>query len=270
MNLAGANWAVITGSSDGLGKAYANELAEKGFNLVLISRTKSKLENVKNEIIKKYPKTEVKIIVFDFGKSSFSDYEKEIFPILDNLDIGILVNNVGQMHKYPDYFHLFLGGPEKVAELATVNTIPCSILTSKILPKMVERKKGIIVNISSASCYHEMAKWSLYCGTKRFIKHFSACLHKEYAPLGITVQAVCPMFVVSNMTHYQATKSILSPEVLVASAIKTIGHTSETTGHIIHEIQALGFAFPSFFVDPFISILSKTQKQEILAQQKTK
>lgn len=70
------------------------------------------------------------------------------------------------------------------------------------------------------------------------------------------------------MTHYSVTKSILSPEGLAASAIKTIGHTSETTGSLIHELQALGFAFPSFFVDPFISILSKTQKREILAKQK--
>uniref|UniRef100_A0AC35GSF8 Uncharacterized protein n=1 Tax=Panagrolaimus sp. PS1159 TaxID=55785 RepID=A0AC35GSF8_9BILA len=263
----GANWAIITGSSDGLGKAYANELAKNGFNLVLISRTLSKLKNVKNEINEKYSEIQVKIIAFDFGKSLFKDYEKDIFPILDKLDIGILVNNVGQMHKYPDYFHLFLGGPEKVAELVTVNTLPCTILTSKILSKMVERKSGIIINISSASGYHEMAKWSIYSGTKRFIKHFSACLHKEYSSLGITIQAICPMFLATNMTHYSVTKTILSPEALAESAIKTLGHTSETAGSIIHELQSIGLSFPSFFVDPFISILSKTQKQEILEQQ---
>ena len=78
------------------------------------------------------------------------------------------------------------------------------------------------------------------------------------------------MFLATNMTHYTVTNTILSAQDLAASAIKTVGHVSETTGCLIHELQALGFAFPSFFVDPFISLLSKTQKQEILTkQQKT-
>ena len=73
------------------------------------------------------------------------------------------------------------------------------------------------------------------------------------------------------MTHYKVpTKAILSAEDLAASAIKTIGHVSETAGCLIHEVQALGFAFPSFFVDPFVAILSKTQKKEILEMEKEK
>ena len=88
--LAGADWAIVTGSSDGIGKAYAKELAARGFNLVLISRTQSKLENVQKEILKEYPKVQVKILAFNFGHSLFKDYEAEIFPRLENLDIGVL------------------------------------------------------------------------------------------------------------------------------------------------------------------------------------
>ncbi|KOX77987.1 Inactive hydroxysteroid dehydrogenase-like protein 1 [Melipona quadrifasciata] len=95
------NWAVVTGSTDGIGKAYAKELASRGINLVLISRNLEKLEKTKSEITQENPTIEVKIIVADFSKG------KEIFEKLaeqlKDIPIGILVNNVGLMYNYPMY-----------------------------------------------------------------------------------------------------------------------------------------------------------------------
>ncbi|KAE9555807.1 hypothetical protein FO519_001021 [Halicephalobus sp. NKZ332] len=262
--LAGGNWAVITGSSDGIGKAYAVEFAKRGFNLILISRTGSKLEEVRKSILRCYPLVEVRIIVFDFSTASYDDYERSIFKEIGDLNIGVLVNNVGQMHKYPDMLHDYPGGPSAVFQLTTVNAVPLTTLTAKVIPQMVERKAGIIINLASAAGYYEMARWSVYSASKRFVKHFSSCLHKEYSKYGVTIQSVCPMFVATKMTHYPAGGCVYPPEKLIEVAMKTIGHTPETAGCLYHELQLFGFAFPAHFVDPFIKLLSLTQKKEIL------
>uniref|UniRef100_A0A914CI72 Uncharacterized protein n=1 Tax=Acrobeloides nanus TaxID=290746 RepID=A0A914CI72_9BILA len=88
--LAGATWAVVTGSTDGIGKSYATELAKKGFNVVLISRDQSKLENVKAEIQEKATNVEIKTIQFDFTNPNLADYEERIVRKLNELDVGIL------------------------------------------------------------------------------------------------------------------------------------------------------------------------------------
>ena len=88
--LAGGNWAIITGSSDGIGKAYAVEFAKRGFNLILISRTGSKLEEVRKDILNCCPLVEVKTIVFDFSTASYDEYEELIFKTVEGLKIGVL------------------------------------------------------------------------------------------------------------------------------------------------------------------------------------
>uniref|UniRef100_A0AC34RIC1 Uncharacterized protein n=1 Tax=Panagrolaimus sp. JU765 TaxID=591449 RepID=A0AC34RIC1_9BILA len=108
--LAGTNWAVITGSTDGIGKVYALELAKQGFDIILISRTQSRLETTKNEIIENYPKIKVEMIVFDFCQDDVKVYNSQLFEKLKKIDIGILVNNVGMAYDYPDILHEVHGG----------------------------------------------------------------------------------------------------------------------------------------------------------------
>ena len=88
--LAGAKWAVVTGSTDGIGKAYAFELAKKNFNLVLISRSIDKLNEVSKEITQKFDHIQVKTIAFDFTNTNLADYEATIFSVLGELEVGLL------------------------------------------------------------------------------------------------------------------------------------------------------------------------------------
>ena len=88
--LAGTPWALVTGSTDGIGKAYAIELAKKGFNLVLISRSAEKLEAVSSEIRTLALSIDVRTITFDFVTANVSDYEEKIFATLHGIEIGIL------------------------------------------------------------------------------------------------------------------------------------------------------------------------------------
>lgn len=69
--------------------------------IVLISRTAEKLKQVADEICQKFPNTQVKTIPFDFTNADVNEYESKIFPVLDEIDVGILVNNVGMSYEYP-------------------------------------------------------------------------------------------------------------------------------------------------------------------------
>uniref|UniRef100_A0A8C8ZD63 17beta-estradiol 17-dehydrogenase n=1 Tax=Prolemur simus TaxID=1328070 RepID=A0A8C8ZD63_PROSS len=101
-------WAVITGAGDGIGKAYSFELAKHGFNIVLISRTLEKLQDIATEI-EWTTGNSVKIIQADFTKDDIYEHIKEK---LKGLEIGILVNNVGMLpNLFPSYF---LNAPDEI------------------------------------------------------------------------------------------------------------------------------------------------------------
>lgn len=88
--LAGSSWAVVTGSTDGIGKAYAIGLAKRGFNLLLISRSEEKLNAVSSEIRILALGIDVRTITFDFVTANVSDYEEKIFAVLRDYEIGLL------------------------------------------------------------------------------------------------------------------------------------------------------------------------------------
>ena len=91
----GGGWAVVTGGTDGIGLGYCEELAKLGFNLCIISRSLEKLERVREDLRSLNPQIEVKIIRADFGRSLQDGFFEPIFKELDQLDVSVLVNNVG-------------------------------------------------------------------------------------------------------------------------------------------------------------------------------
>ena len=87
----GGKWALVTGSTDGIGKAYAFALAKRGLNIVLVSRTPFKLQNVAAEIEQKYSSIKTRIIEVNFAKEDPSTYIPRIEDSIKDLDIGVLV-----------------------------------------------------------------------------------------------------------------------------------------------------------------------------------
>ncbi|PAV81861.1 hypothetical protein WR25_17306 [Diploscapter pachys] len=257
-NKAKGGWAVVTGATDGIGKAYAFELARRGFNIVLVSRTQSKLNDVKKELNEKFSNTEVRTFAFDFARSMTRQDYQPMIDELNKLEVGVLVNNVGMSYDYPESLHKMEGGLDRVTDITVINTLPVTLLTAALLPQMVDRHAGIVVNLSSASANYPMALWAVYSSTKKYVQWLSEILRREYANKGITIQTISPMLVCSNMSKVKRS-SFFTPNAtsFARSAVSTIGKTDDTSGYMSHQIQVeiMGL-LPSFVRDYLINSMS--------------
>ncbi|CAD6185666.1 unnamed protein product [Caenorhabditis auriculariae] len=254
---AGANWAVVTGATDGIGKAYAFELARRGFNVYLVSRTQSKLEETKKEVLSKFKDVEIRTLAFDFNEPSPSAYEK-LLKQLNEVEVGVLVNNVGFSYEYPEVLHKVEGGIERLANITTINTLPPTLLSAGILPQMVGRKTGVIINVGSSAGHNQMALWAVYSATKKYVSWLSAILRKEYASQGIIIQTIAPMMVATKMSKVKRT-SFFTPnsDNFAKSALNTVGNADDTTGFLTHQLQLeLVQLVPQFIRDMFLTKMS--------------
>lgn len=227
-------WAVVTGGTDGLGKAFAYKLAEMGMDIVLISRTKSKLEEVAKDIEEKY-KVQTKVIEAEFtsGFSVFSHIEKELL----GLEVGVLINNIGMSYPYPEFF-LELDKREKIYyDIVQCNIVTMLELCQIVMPGMVERKKGVVINISSTAAEIPSPFLSVYGASKAFVSKFTKDLGTEYKKHGIVIQCLVPGYVATKMSKIKnPTVMCPAPKDYVSRALQTTGVRRHTSGYIPHAI----------------------------------
>ncbi|XP_069819579.1 17-beta-hydroxysteroid dehydrogenase type 3 [Dendropsophus ebraccatus] len=224
-------WAVVTGAGDGIGKAYAIELANRGMNIVMISRTLEKLQKVALEIELTTGRN-VKIIQADFTKNKIYEHIEEN---LKGLEIGVLVNNVGMLHS-PDPCS-FLAVPDNDENLINCNVVSVIKMTRLVLKQMAQRRQGIVLNISSAFGSFPCPLYAIYSASKVFVTTFSKALQAEYKSEGIIIQAVTPYGVSTPMTKNQSTNLITkSSRDFVQESLNHITHGSETFGCLAHAV----------------------------------
>ncbi|XP_066943906.1 inactive hydroxysteroid dehydrogenase-like protein 1 isoform X2 [Macrobrachium rosenbergii] len=237
---------VVTGSTDGIGKEYARQLAKNGMNIVLISRTMEKLQKVSAEIVEESG-VEIEIVQADFldGRIIYDDIAKH----LENKEIGILVNNVGVMLPNPMDFRYV--ADREIWSHVNVNVASVPAMTKLVLPSMISRGKGAIINIASIAASGPIPLMGIYAASKTFVDYFSQALEWECRGTGITVQTVNPGYVSTNMTSMSDLihrPSILIPtaRTFVTHSLSTLGYTARTSGYWVHGIQ-------THFVQNFIS-----------------
>ena len=150
-------WALITGASSGIGKEFATSISEKGLNVILVARSSEKLKKTAQELEKTF-KVKTKVVVTDLAT------EKGIEKVIketENLNIGLLVNNAGR----EDSNHFLKITPKEHLATIDLNVKVPMLLTHHFGKKMVERKKGGIINMSSIVGFQGVAHRAKDSGT---------------------------------------------------------------------------------------------------------
>lgn len=251
--------ALVTGASSGIGMTVAKRLASAGAHVLLIARTEEKLLEVKAEIEQAGGKASV--YPCDLNEMDAIDaVSKQILADFDHIDI--LINNAGRsirraVHESLDRFHDF----ERTMQL---NYFGAVRLVLNILPHMIKRKNGQIINISSIGVLANATRFSAYVASKAALDAFSRCLSAEVHSHKISITTVymplvrTPMIAPTKIYKYVPTLSPEQAADLVAYAIVKkpkkiathLGYLSSLTYAIAPEINnklmSIGFnLFPS-------------------------
>jgi len=240
-------WTVVTGCTDGIGRAYVEELAKsRGIKkFYLIGRNIKKLENVKDALEQRY-KCEVKLAVFDFESDDYSQLPKDLATI----DVGILVNCVGIAPEgVANFAELPAGLPSKILR---VNLMSCVKMTELILPGMLKRDAGIIVNVSSMTGWRPLPYMSTYPASKAGISFFSDTLADEFGHTNVRIECLIPLLVATKIASYEVSESndiwVISPETYARQAVRLIGNYRISTGCIAHDVQIAFGTLISFWL----------------------
>jgi short-subunit dehydrogenase len=210
--------AFITGASSGLGKEFARIHASKGDNLVLVARSKDKLEALKFELEKQYG-----ISVYVIVKDLSDQYApKAIFEELktQKIQVDYLINNAG----FGDFGLFAESDWEKQLEMINLNVTCLTYLTRLFLPDMIKNKDGKILNIASTAAFQPGPTMSVYFATKAFVLSFSEAIANELKGTGVTVTALCPG---ATETGFKAAASLDNSNLFKGNQIATSKEVAE-------------------------------------------
>jgi len=214
-------WAVVTGASDGIGREFAFQLAKAGFNILLVARNKVLLDATAAEIEKACPGVSTKTYSIDFSKNDDVSYDA-LTTTFNGLDIGVLVNNVGKSHTMPAYF---MDTPnDEITDIIAVNINATLRVTRAISSGMVQRKRGLILNIGSFAGAVPSPMLATYSGTKAFLATFTSALAEEVKSHNVIVEHVNTYFVVSKLSKIRNSSALIpKPAAYVRSVLSKIG-----------------------------------------------
>jgi short-subunit dehydrogenase len=176
-------WAVVTGASGGLGEAFASRLAKDGHPVLLVARRKEELERVVAEIRRGGGTAEA--VVADLATA---EGVRTVVRALDGRQPGVLINNAG----FGAYGPFLKSDPDSDTRQVTLNIATVLSLTRALLPTMVARGRGRIINLASILSFMPVPYFATYAATKAFVLHFSEALAEEVRGTGVQVIAACP------------------------------------------------------------------------------
>ncbi len=213
-------WALITGASSGIGAEFARKLAARGMHLVLTARRQELLQQLADELHTRHG-TKTEIISGDLVDPA--EPQRLIAAIAaKNIQVELLINNAG---------FGWVGTVDetdlaRINGLMQLNIAALTELTYLVLPGMLERGHGGIINVSSVAAFQPVAYMAVYSASKAFVLHFSEALWAECRDRGVTVTALCPgttqteFFDVANVPGWLKKHAFSTPDEVVKAGLK--------------------------------------------------
>lgn len=186
MRLAGCH-ALITGASAGIGSEFARQLADRAALLLLVARREERLQQLRTELSARNPKLRVEIYPADLSQSS------AVSGLLgwitsEGLEIDLLINNAG----VGDLGSFSTADPARIEDMVEVNIAALTQLTRGLLPPMILRGSGGILNVSSCASFLPIPNFAVYAASKAYVTSFTEALRCELQDSGVHVSALCP------------------------------------------------------------------------------
>ncbi|KAH7826861.1 very-long-chain 3-oxoacyl-CoA reductase [Monocercomonoides exilis] len=214
-------WAIVTGGGSGVGRGFAEQLARRGFNIILLGRSRISMSECQESIRSRSPNVDVVMEEIDFSRP-VHEWAQRVEAIISNKDISILVNNVGINTEIPvvysehDLAH--------VQDMIQVNCLAASAMTKIVLPLMKQNGKGGIIFLSSCTGEFASPMMAVYSGTKAYIRRFGEALSEEVKSSHIDVLVLHPYYVLSKMSGFRKPSLLVcTPTVFATCALRYLG-----------------------------------------------
>ncbi len=193
--------ALITGASSGIGYQMAKYLSQLGYDLILVSRDKEKLQKLQEEL-----KTEVKIIVADL---SIESKIKEVYVLCRNDNIDVLINNAG----FGDCGMFTETDLNKEMDMLNLNIKAVHILTKMFLKDMVKKDHGYILNVSSSASFVPGPLMATYYSSKAYVLRLTTSIYEELrrSKSKVVISCLCPGPVATNFNAVANVKFSVKP-----------------------------------------------------------
>ena len=179
--------ALITGASAGIGREFARQLAGRARSMILVARRDEKLIELADQLNRNHPKLVVhirKVDLADPGQIRF------FFEWLDRekLEVDLLINNAGLGDSGP----FAESDPDRNKEMTLLNVATLTLVTRHLVPRMIAKHRGAILNVSSSAGFLPIPGSAVYAATKAYVTSFSEALRAELLGTGVNVCVLCP------------------------------------------------------------------------------
>jgi short-subunit dehydrogenase len=211
--------AAITGASTGIGAIYADRLARRGYDLILVARGQSKLDEVAKHVAGATGRS-VQTVAADLNDRT--DLKRIETLLATDPGISMLVNNAGVGAIAP----LLESNPDDMESMIELNVTALTRLTYAVVPALVTRGGGTVINISSAVAIAPEILNGVYGGTKAFVLALSLSMHRELADKKVRIQAVLPGAIATNFwdaaggsVEQLPSRMVMQPDDVVDAAL---------------------------------------------------
>jgi short-subunit dehydrogenase len=219
--------AVVTGAAGGIGASFAEQLGERGYRLLLVDCRPEPLQQVCAAIAAKYG---VQAEAYAADLCQRDEVERLAQRLADMPDLELLVNNAG----FGTVGYFVDTDSHYLATMVDLHIVTPTVLTRAVLPGMLRRNRGSIINVSSLGSWFQSAGNVQYGSTKNFLAVFSLGLQDELRGTNVSVQALCPGFVRTPFHHAETMKGYnaarmpaarwwMTPDQVVACSLRKLG-----------------------------------------------